>query len=55
MKITLLQDFGAKSKGTSYELSAPTATTLISKGIAVKFGEEASKKAKKESKSKDKE
>jgi hypothetical protein len=40
MKITLLQDFGAKSKGTSYELSTPTAVNLISKGIAVKFGTE---------------
>lgn len=40
MKITLINDFGVKKKGTSFEVSSPTAINLIKKGIAIKFGEE---------------
>ena len=52
MKVTLLEDFGNKKKGSSFEVSPPTAINLIKKGIAVKFGEEPKlkPKAKKEAK-----
>jgi hypothetical protein len=43
MKITLTQDFGSKTKGTSFEISAPVGASLITKGVAVKFGEEVKK------------
>jgi hypothetical protein len=46
MKITLKEDFGLKTKGTSFNVSTPTAIALISKGVAVRFGEKEPKKEK---------
>lgn len=50
MKVTLLEDFGRKKKGDSFQVSSPTAINLLKKGIAVKFGEQpkSKEKAKKE-------
>ena len=33
MKITLKEDFGLKAKGTSFNVSTPTAIALIKKGL----------------------
>jgi ribosomal protein L9 len=46
MKVTLLEDFGSKKKGDSFEVSSPTAINLIKKGVAVKFGETTKSKSK---------
>ena len=52
MKITLLEKVGRKEKGTSFEVSPPTAISLIKKGVAVEFGKEVAKPKKAEAKPK---
>jgi ribosomal protein L9 len=46
MKVTLLEKVGRKEKGTSFEVSSPTAISLIKKRVAIEFGKEVAKKAK---------
>ena len=52
MKVTLLEKVGRKEKGTSFEVSSPTAISLIKKGVAIEFGKEVVKTKKKENKAK---